>query len=101
MRFVARCMTKGCPWYVRTKRLCDGKTIEIPILNTEHTCLGVNKCKNYQATASWVAKNIMGDVKANPNMKIMNQIEQRFHYPSNITWLVVGRKRVKRLYLVM
>ena len=69
VRFVAKCIIDDCQWYVRTNRLCDGKTMKILNLNTIHTCMGVNKCKNYQANASWVAKNIVGNVKAKPNVK--------------------------------
>ena len=51
----------------------------------------VNKCKNYQATASWVASNIMGDVKENLIIKsreTMWLIEHKFSLSSryNMAW---------------
>lgn len=70
-----------CPWHLRAKKLAVGVSWKISVSNDQHTCTGVNKVENLQTTASWVAKNITGDVKANQNIvlaKIKKSLEQKY-----------------------
>ena len=72
----------------------------ISVLRDKHNCIGVNKCKNCQATSSWVARNILGDVKANPNIKsreVMRLIEQKFSLSLTYHTAWCGKEKAKEM----
>jgi len=82
------------------KRLCYGKTMVISVLKNTHICMDVNKCKNCRSTPSWVARNIVSDVKANPNIKlweVMKLIDQKFALPISFHMAWCGKEKAKEM----
>jgi len=55
--------------------------MEISVLKPNHKCTGINKVINYTASANWIVRNVLPNVKANPNITpkdVTGIIQQKF-----------------------
>ena len=96
---VVKCVDRRCKWSMRASRLPHGKTFEMKIMASKHSCFGVNKCGNRSASSKWVTM-MLGDVKENPEIipkERMNIVDKNFSIklPYGRAWR--ARERAKEL----
>ncbi|KAL3538350.1 hypothetical protein ACH5RR_001716 [Cinchona calisaya] len=80
-RVTVKCKEEGCPWRIHASRLSTTQLICIKKMNPTHTCAGAVLRTGNQATRSWVASIIKEKLKADPNYKpkdIVNDIKQDY-----------------------
>ncbi|KAL5582736.1 hypothetical protein UlMin_015178, partial [Ulmus minor] len=80
-RVTVKCKVEGCPWRIHASRLSTTQLICIKKMNPTHTCEGSLSTTGHQATRSWVASIIKDKLKAFPNYKpkdIVNDIKQEY-----------------------
>ncbi|GLT50096.1 hypothetical protein SLA2020_236070 [Shorea laevis] len=80
-RVTVKCKTEGCPWRIHASRLTTTQLICIKKMNPTHTCDGAALMSGNQANRSWVASIIKEKLKAFPNYKpkdIVNDIKLEY-----------------------
>lgn len=80
-RVTVKCKAEGCPWRIHASRLSSTQLICIKKMNPEHTCEGAAGTTGHQATRGWVAGIIKEKLKACPDYKpkdIVNDIKQEY-----------------------
>lgn len=80
-RVTVKCKAEGCPWRIHASRLSSTHLICIKKMNSTHTCDGAVGTTGHQATRSWVASIIKEKLKAFPDYKpkdIVNDIKEEY-----------------------
>lgn len=80
-RVTVKCKAEGCPWRIHASLLSTTQLICIKKMNPVHTCEGAASTTGHQATRSWVASIIKEKLKASPNYKpkdIVNDIKNEY-----------------------
>ncbi|XP_057726847.1 uncharacterized protein LOC130942157 [Arachis stenosperma] len=80
-RVTVKCKAEGCLWRIHASRLSTTQLICIKKMHPTHTCEGAVGTTGHQATRSWVASIIKEKLKAYPNYKpkdIVNDIKQEY-----------------------
>ncbi|PKU59816.1 hypothetical protein MA16_Dca027652 [Dendrobium catenatum] len=93
-RVIATCAYRSCPWRVRASLCPDGHSFEVRKVYSTHSCPGVNRAGNKQATISWVANEIKDVVKKNPDITpkdISNNLETT--YGLSLPYMKIWRSR--------
>src|SRR5438046_1134296 len=65
---MVNCKGDSCPWRLCAARIKNSRLCQIRTFTDEHTCHRLNKSKNKQANADYIANHIPKKLRESPNI---------------------------------
>ena len=99
-RIVVKSTKEGCNWFISVSRIPDGQTFKLKLLNQNHSCCGVNKSDNNDASVKWVTMLVVGDARENPYItpkEMMNLVDKKFSIKLSYLKAWRAKERVKEI----
>jgi hypothetical protein len=74
-RYQIKCKAEDCPWLLHARPLGDSAQWRVEQLNPSHSCIGLTHTGNSAASADFLAREILEQVRLQPDLKPTNIVK--------------------------
>jgi len=99
--YTVNCKADGCPWHLYAARIKKSGLWQIRTFTDEHTCHGLNKSKNKQANADYIANYILKKLREKPEYHPIDiQADVKRELGTEIMYSVTLRARDTTMHII-